>query len=303
MRKLLLLLYGCFGFSFLGVCQQAPRPTINLELLVQELMAQQESDELAYEDIYENLLQFYQTPINLNKTTPDELTSLLLLTPAQIQALNQHISENGRLASIYELQIIPGFDLNTIYKILPFVTVQDINLLEDTGLWNRIKASDNHYFLLRYDRTLQTRRGYTAPDTIGTRLTSRYTGSPDKILMRYRNSHARDFSFGFTAEKDAGEPLTWNRQNKQYGLDFHSAHFQLYNKGRFKAIALGDYQLQFGQGLLLSSGFSVGKGSETITTIRRSNVGIRPYSSVLETGFFRGAAVTYALDKNIELTG
>jgi hypothetical protein len=301
-KKIFFLLWAsCTYLS--GKGQEINRPPLNLEIFVQEFLAQQE-EEMNYEDIYENLLQFYQNPIDLNNTTAEELNSLLLLTPSQINNLIKHIQENGNLLSLYELQAIPGFDLITVNRILPFVAVPEAGLLTDRkALGQRILNSTNHYLLTRYDRVLQTRRGYTAPDTIGNRLTSRYAGSPDKFLLRYRNSHARDFSLGFTAEKDAGEALQWNPDTHRYGLDFYSAHFQVYNKGKLKALALGDYQLQFGQGLLLSSGFSVGKGSETITTVRRSNVGIRPYSSVLESGFFRGVAATYAVHPNVNITG
>jgi hypothetical protein len=71
----------------------------------------------------------------------------------------------------------------------------------------------------------------------------------------------------------------------------------LENKGRWKKIALGDYQVQFGQGLVLSAGFAVGKGAEPIATVRRSNLGIRAFTSVLEGTFFRGGAATYSLGR------
>src|SRR5919112_581502 len=108
------------------------------------------------------------------------------------------------------------------------------------------------------------------------------------LVVRYRVSHTRDFSLGFTAEKDAGEPLVWKPGKGRLGADFYSAHFVVQERGRLKTLALGDYQLQFGQGLLLSSGLQVGKGAETITTLRRSSVGVRAYSSLLENTFFRG---------------
>jgi hypothetical protein len=107
---------------------------------------------------------------------------------------------------------------------------------------------------------------------------------------------------GFTAEQDAGEQYVWDSRTHRYGLDFYSAHLQLYQKGNFKTLALGDYQLQFGQGLLLGAGFFAGKGGETITTLRRSSLGIRPYSSVLEAAFLRGAAATYIWQRHWELT-
>ncbi len=185
--------------------------------------------------------------------------------------------------------------LPTIYKLLPFVVAPEGNLLTQLKpLWLRMQQEENQYLLIRYDRSLQQRKGYTLADTSSTgKIASRYQGSPNKYLIRYRNSHARDFSVGFTAEKDAGEQFIWDKSTQRYGLDFYSAHVQLYNQGKFKTLALGDYQVQYGQGLLLAGGFAVGKGAETITTLRRSNLGIRPYSSVLEATFFRGAAFTY----------
>jgi len=296
----LLLVFCCLGQIAYG--QDFPRQNQNFDLLLQELVAQQEED-LNYEDIYENLFQYYQNPINLNQATADELNALFLLTPLQIANLLTYKNQNGPLLSIYELQAVPSFDLPTIYKIVPFVIVADVPLLQDRqALLQRISNNKNQALLLRYDRTLQKRKGYTLPDTIGSRLTSRYLGSPDRYILRYRNSHAQDFSLGFTIEKDAGEQFAWQPAQRQFGADFYSAHLQVYHQGKLKALAIGDYQLQFGQGLLLAAGFFVGKGSETITTIRRSNIGIRPFSSVLESAFFRGAAFTYTLRPQLEIT-
>ncbi|MEQ9414962.1 MAG: helix-hairpin-helix domain-containing protein, partial [Cyclobacteriaceae bacterium] len=77
---------------------------------------------------------------------------------------------------------------------------------------------------------------------------------------------------------------------------------QVVNKGAFKNITLGDYQAQFGQGLVLGGGFGVGKGAESITTVRRSNTGFLPYTSLNESGYFRGAAVSVQPLKKLTLS-
>ncbi|WP_347158019.1 ComEA family DNA-binding protein [Pontibacter chitinilyticus] len=282
--------------------QDFPRRQIDFDLLVQELFAQQEDEQVPYEDFYETLFQYYQRPLDLNRATPEELASLYLLSRPQIASFLKYKEENGKLLSIYELQAIPEFDLPTIYKLVPFVRVADAGLQADQRtLWQRMAGEDNNALVLRYQRTLQQAKGYT-PAAADNPAGSRYLGSPDKLYLRYRISHSHDYSAGLTAEKDAGEAFTWDNQTHRYGFDYYSAHLQLYNRGHFKTIALGDYQLQLGQGLLLSSGYSVGKGSETIATVSRPDLGIRPYSSVLEYAYFRGAAVTYTLG-NIAVTG
>src|SRR6476469_8383860 len=273
----------------------------DLDRLTQELFAEIQSDEVPYEDLYETLLQYYQTPINLNTATREELRSLLLLNENQITTLLKHREVNGDLLSVYELQSIEGYDLRTITRILPFVSVQTGGTNTSRGnLWQRIAREDNNALYLRYERVLQQRQGYTPPTIYQGQPTTRYLGSADKMLIRYRVSHTKDFSVGFSMEKDAGEQIVWNPKNGQFGADYVSAHLLLQERGKLKALALGDYQLQFGQGLLLSSGLGVGKGAETITTLRRSSVGVRAYSSLLENTFFRGAAATYQVTPTVQ---
>jgi len=281
--------------------QEYTRRAPDLDRLTQELFAEIQSDQVPYEDLYETLLQYYQTPINLNTATREELRALLLLNENQITTLLRHREANGDLLSVYELQSIEGYDLRTITRILPFVSVLSGDLNASRGsLWQRIAAEDNNALYLRYERVLQQRQGYTPPTLYQGQPTTRYLGSPDKMLIRYRVSHTKDFSLGFSLEKDAGEPLTWNPKNGQFGADYVSAHLLIQERGRLKA--LGDYQLQFGQGLLLSSGLGVGKGAETITTLRRSSVGVRAYSSLLENSFFRGGAATYQVAPTVQAT-
>jgi hypothetical protein len=283
--------------------QDYPRRAPDFERLTQELFAEIQSDQIPYEDLYGTLLQYYQSPLNLNTASREELRALPLLSEKQVAALVQHRTNIGPLLSLYELQAVPTWDVRTIARVGPFVTVQNTSPNAARGtLWQRIKLEENNALFLRHKRVVQQRKGYTAVDTFQGRPTQRYLGSPDAFALRYRVSHAHDFSLGFTAEKDAGEPLAWRPGQAQYGPDFLSAHFVLHEQGRLKTLALGDYQLQFGQGLVLSSGLTVGKGAETITSLRRASLGVRPYAALLENTFFRGAAATYKLSRTWEAT-
>lgn len=288
-----------------SLAQDYPRGEINLEDFIEELFQQQDED-IDYGDLYESLFQYFRNPLNLNKVNRDELASLYVLSEMQLNNFFEYREKNGRFLSEYELQAIPGFDLNTIYKLMPFIQIKDPGIYADNRtVFQRIQKEKNNYLLVRYQRILENAEGYllTEADTNkdGSEK-SRYLGSPDKLYLRYRVSHIKDFSLGFTLEKDAGEQITWSPENKQYGIDFFSYHFMLYNKRNFKSVVIGDYQIQFGQGLLLAAGFSIGKGSETITTVRRSNLGIKPYTSVIESNFFRGVAATYILGR-FDITG
>ena len=301
MKRFLFILglFFCYGK---GLSQTYPRPEIQVEAFVENLFNLQSSD-ANYEDLYEQLLLLYANPLDLNTATPEELRNTYILSEEQVQRFLRHRQKNGRLISVYELQSIESFDLQTIYALMPFVVVDETPLNQDNrSLWNRIKNEKNNSILMRVGRTLEAQKGYSQaePSASGT-VPSRYQGDPYKLFTRYRISHPRDFSFGFTSEKDPGEQLKWSPSKKQYGMDFWSAHIMLENKGIFRKILVGDYQFMFGQGLVYSAGFAVGKGAEPVNTVRRSSIGLRPYTSVLEGMYFRGGAATVAI-KQFEIT-
>lgn len=289
-----------------GQAQKKPQEReADFEQLIEDLFPVQ-SEDLDYTDLYESLFQYFLQPINLNTATPNELQGLFVLSETQLKSFFDYKARHGKLLSIYEIQAIPGFDPETIRKLLPFVTVRDEGTQSDTrSVVSRILSERNTFFMMRFSRTLQQKRGYlvSPSDTSASGAPrSRYLGDPNQLYFRFRTAHTNDFSVGLTVEKDAGEQLTFNSKSRQYGVDFWSAHAVLYNQKRFKTVAVGDYQIQVGQGLLLAAGFNVGKGAETVNTVRRSTSGIQPYSSVLESGYFRGTALTYELSKGLEAT-
>lgn len=266
--------------SFKGNSQVFPKTEINLDELIQKIVATQQED-ANYEELYENLYQLYQNPIEINSATADELRGLYLLSEAQVTSFIAYRSTFGNFLSIYELQAVPLFDISTIRAISPFVELSSSLTSKDiTGIFQR--ATD-HYLLIRADQTLEPSKGFSEEN---------YVGSPQRIYTRYRLQHPQDFSLGFISEKDAGEKNVF---------DYTVFHVQFQNKGKLKNLIVGDYQASFGQGLVFGAGYFAGKGGETIYTSRRSSVGLRPYNSVIEGGFYRGVAATYHL-KKIELT-
>ena len=278
--------------------QDYPRMDYSLEKLADDIFPIQDLD-LNYEELYENLAQLLTNPIDLNRASAEELRSILVLRESQVVEFIRYRQEHGSLLSIYELQAIPGFDLDLIYKIIPFTFIRDPKESFGKNIVRRIVEEKNNYLIFRYERTLEDKKGYL-PETDSA---SHYAGSPNKLYSRFRINHTGDFSIGFTVEKDPGENFSWNPQQKKYGFDYNSVHAQVLNKGRIKNLIVGDFQAQFGQGLLLGGGFGMGKGAEAITTIRRSNLGFIPYTSLNEFGYFRGAAITTTLLKNLTLSG
>ena len=257
-----------------------------------------ETEDIALEQITEDLYFFIDHKINLNKTNGEDLKALQLLTDIQIVALLNHRKQFGKLISIYEIQAIPYWDLMTINLILPFIFVDDKFDQLQVSFREALKYGTFEMFL-RYQRVLEDRRGYQdVPDSVLFNSNSYYHGNPDRYYTRMRFKYRNNISVGITAEKDPGE--VFFRGINRYGFDFYSAH-AFYQGGKYlRTVALGDYQLQIGQGLNLWTGHAFNKTSDVIN-IKKNARGLRPYASIDEVRFLRGAAAEVAY-KNWHLT-
>ncbi|MBC8155609.1 MAG: helix-hairpin-helix domain-containing protein [Bacteroidetes bacterium] len=280
-----------------ALAQPDPRPTVDLNRFLQDLFPVQ-SEGIDYQAVFDALAQLYANPLDLNTATRDELAATYLLDERQLASLLAYRAENGSFLSIYELQAVPGLSLPLIRRLLPFVTVTG-----NASLFGALPTPTDNYLIVRYEQVLETQRGFVPaePDKKGN-VAQRYLGNSGQYYARYRYSRPRAFSFGFTLEKDPGESIAWNPSGRQYGADYISFHAQLQNRGRWRNVVLGDYQVQIGQGLVLSAGFVLGKSAETVQTVRRPTLGARPYSSLTEYGYLRGATATYAITPNLDLT-
>ena len=284
-----------FIFLFLSpvalFSQSEEKSNFDLKAFVEKLFPVQEED-LDYELIYEALFQLFQEPLDLNNAEPEELQATYLLSPNQLQNFLDYRGQFGPFISMYELQSIPEFDLPTILNLLPFITIQD-EFLTPKKFLQRLAEEKNSYLIVRHRRTLEKRRGFirTQLDDSGTMGTP-YLGDQNELYTRLRIQKPRDFSLGFTLEKDAGEQFKWDKNSGQYGFNFASFHFTRQQVGKWKNLSFGDFQASFGQGLVFGAGYSLGKGSETVTTVRRSSRGLLPYSAAMEFGFFRGIGLT-----------
>ena len=260
-----------------------------IQTRIEFISEQLEAESVDLTDVIAQLSYYYDRPLNLNSANVEELQSLSLLTDIQINDLMLHRKLFGKLISIYELQSLTYWDMETIMNVLPFVKVDDKLDQLHVSLKEMFKYGKFEAYF-RYQRILEDKAGYEdVPDSILEESNSFYYGNPDRYYSRLRFSYRTNLSFGITAEKDPGEEFFRGSQAKT-GFDFYSAH-AFYKGGKYlKAIALGDYQIQIGQGLNLWSGYAFGKTAD-VTNVKRSANPIRPYTSVDETRFLRGAAV------------
>ena len=285
-----------------------------LEQKLEKLAETSQNEDIDFLFITEALAYYTKHPINLNNTNAQELAQLSLLNDIQISNLLSHINKNGKLVELYELQSIDGFNLNTIHILLPYIKISDNGVIPITT--KKILKDGNHSLFTRIQQVLEKQKGFISTNSseINNNPNAHYLGSKQKIYTRYRFTYNDRISASIMGDKDAGEVFfkqnvkcndsryqdVLNKKLKN-GFDFYSAHLFITGKKRIKTIAIGDYQIDFGQGLTAKNTFRFGKSADVIS-IHNNPIGIRPHTSADENSYMRGFAFT-AGGKTIHATG
>ncbi|MBN8702143.1 MAG: hypothetical protein J0M08_03705 [Bacteroidetes bacterium] len=282
----------CYTLLTFASYAQSDNQLINQKL--ENIAENTNSEDLDYTHILEQIEYYKFNPINLNNTGYEPLSELHLLSEIQLINFFNHIRKHGKLIAIQELQSIDGFDLTTIYTLLPYVTLKN-NTIESLSFKTILKEGKNE-LIIRNSRVLEKQKGFSpiTDSALNANPNARYLGSPDKLFFRYKFNYANKIGINFIAEKDAGEEFF--RGTQKNGFDYYSANLFLKNIGKIKALVLGDYVVNFGQGLVMWANLGFSKTSDALN-IKRNAVGIKPYTSINETNFLRGAAITIQTNK------
>ncbi len=254
-----------------------------------EQLAEEETNEISIENMYEELLQLEGNPMDVNTVTLRQLENFPLLSVEESQALFHFLEKNRPLYTVFELRNVPHLGFKTVERILPFFRIGETKKKEPPFQPGDILPKSRHEIQLRLDKTLTPRAGYGEfSDSILRRYPNRkYRGEDFYTSLRYSLRYRDKIQLGVTMEKDAGEPFLQRGYPK--GYDHYGFHLLLKDIGRLKTIALGDYRLSFGQGLVLNNDFMVSKSWSMANIARRTLQPKRHFSSA-ESGFFRGAA-------------
>lgn len=292
--KLLILLLLFFTLFVEQVSAQEQSSSGQVERDLERALEQIESDDTDtdHTELLELIQDLISHPLELNHATLDGLLQIPNLSHRVALNIINHRSEHGPFESVENLIDVPGIGPITFERIRPYITVTGE---ESRGLSHFLKSGDwiqNSRFegYSRFRRVLQKQEGVIRPASLGG-----YHGTPYSYYQRF-HYRSRHLSMNLTQDKDPGEALRFPA-----GFDYNSWHFAIQNKEGLQALIIGDYSVSFGQGLLLWSGGSFGKSSNSIGGIVKNERGIRPYTSAQESAGFRGVAVT--VGEKVQFTG
>lgn len=256
-----------------------------------EQLAEQQEQEPELDDLLSLQEDIARNQVSIYKLQTDVLVSLGL-NPIQIRAFENYVLQFGYPQMKYELQAIPYWNRELIRRLLPYLDFSP----QPVFFWKQKRwyKEASHQLLIRTGTIVEKSKAYSK-DSTGL---SKYIGSPQRVFIRYGYQVGRDVYAGFSLEKDAGEKFA---EHLYKPSDFTGFHLFIKGKGALKEIAVGDFMINAGQGLVVWQGMAFGKGAAGAGVFRQGAL-LRPYRSAGEINFFRGAALRFSKGKWEQLT-
>ena len=267
------------------------------ESIIEQLM--NNNDEIAssnWQSLMEDLAEMKEHPVNINTASKEQLEKFPFLSDGMVESILDYIRRYGPMLTDKELLMVKDMDIQTARLLKLFITFQQPEKEEYTPTLKNILKYGKQELSTRVDIPFYTRAGYQpfTSEYIKENPNKRYLGKSFYHNVRYQFRYSDNIYVGVTAEKDAGELFFTGKNAK--GYDYYSPYIYVRDIGRINALALGNYRLSYGYGLVMNTDFSMGK-SATLSTLGNKARGIKKHSSTDEYNYFQGIAGSIRITK------
>ncbi|MGE5437022.1 MAG: ComEA family DNA-binding protein [Syntrophothermus sp.] len=199
----------------------------------------------------ENLID---NPIDINKAEVKDLLHLPFMSFENTKLILAFRDSLGGFNQLSELYAIPDIQKNIIYRILPYIKISD-------------EQSLNHSGKMDYTGKIYKRNNL-----------NKFNLNDNRVLNKFTLTNSNeDIKAGLTFEKDPGE--------KNFN-DYSSFYLEVNNFLSFDNIILGDYDIEFGEGLVNWSYSNYFRTSDGFSYYNKSN--LKPHKYMNENLFYRG---------------
>ncbi len=233
------------------------------------------------EERLDALRTIHDNPLDINTASRDELLDLPFISPVQVDSIISYVSKYGPLLSLGELSLIPLLDYQTRFLLTAFLVCKPVKTKPNT---KKLLLNGKHDIALNIATPLYTAAGYK--DNSSLNNNNKYLGDKNRAALKYSYNYKDEFKYGIAAEKDAGEPFAC-RGNALF--DSYSFHFFRKQKNGKYILALGDYRVNLGEGLIAGNMYFSGKKIALSNYYNNRNI-LTPHTSYSERDFFRGVA-------------
>lgn len=254
-----------------------------------DLMDAADIDDGHAEELMTQLEDLAANKLNINRLTRDDLERLPFLSAQQVEDIMAYVDRYAPVRSLSELRMITSLDADTRRLFTAFVFVGDS---KPAPVWPKVSdvlSQGRHTLQATLRVPMYRRRG----DRNG------YLGYPLRHDVRYAFNWYGRVRFGLTGAQDAGEPFLSN--SNRFGYDHYAYYFHLRDMGRLQELNVGTYRVQMGMGLVMNTGFHLGKLA-TLQSWGRTSHTLTAHSSRSASGHLTGAAATVAISPRWQLT-
>ncbi len=275
------LLICCLLYSSQSFTQDLDTLSENTDDVLENFLEDTDTENEDY-SLFDNIEELVQNPIDINLAELNSLLSIPYINLTTANSIINHRKKFGDFYSTRELFSVQGLDQEIVYKILPFVKV-DIKKIEENikegqtipkeSSVDKQRRKIKFQNRSRMQNDLQLRKGF---------IEDKFEGSKPKIYSRSILTYNKNFSLNLLSEKDAGEKSL---------DDFTSYSFLIKDFNFIKDFVIGDYNIEFGQGLTMWNPYSFKKGGIAILPSAKFNTNIKSHRSAEENKFYRGTAI------------
>lgn len=256
--------------------------------------------------VIEELEELRQHPLNINDASRADLLQLPFMDEERVDSLLAYRErKNGRILTLGELLFVPAIGYDERRWLSLFIYAAAVPASEDRDITPRVNIwrEGHHKVATIFSLPLYRMAGDTK------HTAEEAQNSPNKYFeglrwanaTRWQYTYKRQLKYGVTLQKDSGEPFGL-RGSHTFPFDYNSLHFLFSPQDDKYKVALGDYRVQWGQGLVVGDpgGWrSRGSLSRSMPSDRER---ITAHSSTEENRFLRGAAGQYVWSLPSSLT-
>ena len=260
------------------------------ETYLREVITVEDVGSAAWEEMYDQLCELDQHPIDLNHASREQLEQLPFLSAQQVEDIMEYLYQYGSMKSVAELQMIRSLDYQRRRLLGYFIEISDDEQKRDFPSLKTMAQYGRHEVMTTAKIPLYERKGDREA----------YKGWPYRHWLRYQFSYGDYVKAGLVGAQDAGEPFFANKN--RMGYDYYSYYLQLKNWGRLSSLVLGKYRVSMGMGLIANNSFAMGKLSSLQNLGRATNT-LRAHSSRSSSDYLQGIGATVTIAKGLSATG
>lgn len=264
MKHMFLVLMGVLCLSLPVRAYSKGQDDVDGMQKVMRLVGAQAPEDVG-EDEYERLSRYLSHPLPVNLISRDRLAASGLVTVYQAASLADYRSRHGDVLSAAELALVDGFSEETVSRLAPFIS-----------FYSDAVPGNTSYGSSRIRSEAVVRGGWKRKGEDNT-----YSYG-----LKYRLQAGERYDAGLSLSRAFSDKVHWPAAQ---------SFFFSYNGRRcLSRLLVGDYNLRYGQGLAMWTGFSISGPGAPSSVFRRPS-GVTPYWSWSGAGSRRGVAAEVGL--------